>query len=211
MKNLYSILKINKNASLKEIKKAYHKLAIDHHPDKNAGQESQEFLDINTAYTILKDKVKRTEYNKTGKIDMQFIDIRRLALQDLASLLLEIIKNPHWSFQNNNLFDQMRESLLSNMRKMEDKKAAVSAIIERLESVNSRISGKDSLFNDIISSDLNLQKLIQAKIKHEKNILEEAQKILKDYKYKVDQQRFINQMMFDPTMSDSTMATKTGY
>ena len=65
----YKILGIDKNADENQIKKAYRKLAIKYHPDKNQGNKAAEdkFKTINEAYNILSDKEKRSEYNQFGK------------------------------------------------------------------------------------------------------------------------------------------------
>ena len=62
--DLYEILKINKNANAKEIKKAYYKLVVIHHPDK--GGKKEEFEKIQTAYDILSDENKRKIYDEQG-------------------------------------------------------------------------------------------------------------------------------------------------
>ena len=61
---LYKILGISKNATEKEIKKAYRKLALTHHPDR--GGDEDKFKKISGAYEILKDKEKRDIYDKYG-------------------------------------------------------------------------------------------------------------------------------------------------
>ena len=63
----YKILGINKNASEEEIKKAFRKLAHQHHPDKKSGDEKK-FKEINEAYQILSDKQKRAQYDRFGKV-----------------------------------------------------------------------------------------------------------------------------------------------
>ena len=65
----YEILQISRDASGAEIKKAYRKLAIQYHPDKNPGdQEAEErFKYINEAYEILSDDEKRQIYDRYGK------------------------------------------------------------------------------------------------------------------------------------------------
>ena len=63
----YKILGINKNASEEEIKKAFRKLAHQHHPDKKSGDEKK-FKEINEAYQILSDNQKRAQYDRFGKV-----------------------------------------------------------------------------------------------------------------------------------------------
>ncbi len=64
----YDVLGINKSASPEEIKSAYRKLAVKHHPDKNPGDKSAEdkFKQASEAYGILSDKSKRENYDNFG-------------------------------------------------------------------------------------------------------------------------------------------------
>ncbi|MCJ1307244.1 hypothetical protein MMC25_000890 [Agyrium rufum] len=64
-KDYYKILGVEKDAGDNEIKKAYRKLAIVHHPDKNPGDEEAEirFKDIGEAYETLSDPAKRARYD----------------------------------------------------------------------------------------------------------------------------------------------------
>ena len=57
----YSILGVNKNASQDEIKKAYRKLASQHHPDKGGNKET--FQNVQAAYEVLGDPAKRQQYD----------------------------------------------------------------------------------------------------------------------------------------------------
>lgn len=67
-KDYYNILGIKRDASEKEIKQAYRRLARKHHPDVNPGDKSAEekFKQINQAYEVLSDKEKRQKYDKFG-------------------------------------------------------------------------------------------------------------------------------------------------
>lgn len=66
MADYYKILGVEKGASEDEIKKAYRKLAHQHHPDKAGGNEDK-FKEINEAYQVLSDKAKRSQYDQFGQ------------------------------------------------------------------------------------------------------------------------------------------------
>jgi curved DNA-binding protein len=67
MKKLYSTLEVNENASEQEIKKAYRKLAKQYHPDKCKTPECEEkFKEISSAYEVLSDKNKKSQYDRYG-------------------------------------------------------------------------------------------------------------------------------------------------
>ena len=64
-RDYYEVLGVSKTASSDEIKKAYRKLAIKYHPDKEGGSE-EKFKEINEAYEVLKDSDKRSRYDQFG-------------------------------------------------------------------------------------------------------------------------------------------------
>lgn len=67
-KDYYKILGIAKNASEDDIKKAYRKLALKYHPDKNKSSGAEEkFKEIAEAYEVLSDKKKRDIYDQVGE------------------------------------------------------------------------------------------------------------------------------------------------
>ncbi|WP_291861623.1 J domain-containing protein [Marinilabilia sp.] len=67
-KDYYKTLGVSKNANQDEIKKAYRKLAVKYHPDKNPDSKETEnkFKEINEAYEVLKDPEKRKKYDQLG-------------------------------------------------------------------------------------------------------------------------------------------------
>jgi curved DNA-binding protein len=67
-KDYYQTLGVNKSAGDEEIKRAYRKLAMKYHPDKNPNKKEAEerFKEINEAYAVLSDKDKRKQYDTYG-------------------------------------------------------------------------------------------------------------------------------------------------
>lgn len=63
-RDYYEVLGVKKGASADEIKKAFRKLAVQHHPDK--GGDETKFKEINEAYEVLKDEKKRGRYDQFG-------------------------------------------------------------------------------------------------------------------------------------------------
>jgi DnaJ-class molecular chaperone len=83
--DLYRVLGLNKDATQDDIKRTYKKLALKHHPDKNAGNDLQ-FKKINEAYQILSNVDKRKVY------DMQFEEnINVDLLSKFAAILMNIV------------------------------------------------------------------------------------------------------------------------
>jgi len=77
-KDYYKILEIEKTAGDDEIKKAYRKMALKWHPDKNGGDEESKkqaeakFKDINEAYSVLSDPQKKQRYDSGQDLEDQF-------------------------------------------------------------------------------------------------------------------------------------------
>ncbi len=71
-RDYYEVLGINKSATADEIKKAYRKMAIKYHPDKNPGDKEAEekFKEAAEAYSVLKDPEKKAQYDQFGHAGM---------------------------------------------------------------------------------------------------------------------------------------------
>ncbi|BDA42407.1 probable chaperone protein DnaJ at N-terminal half [Coccomyxa sp. Obi] len=65
MASLYEVLGVDESASLEEVKKAYRRKALEHHPDRNVGNEraQETFRKVTEAYEVLRDAGKRSSYD----------------------------------------------------------------------------------------------------------------------------------------------------
>ncbi|HEX67839.1 MAG TPA: molecular chaperone DnaJ [bacterium] len=77
-KDYYEILGVPRDASLEEIKKAYRRLALKYHPDRNPGDKEAEekFKEISEAYAVLSDPQKRAQYDRYGHAGVEEMGFR---------------------------------------------------------------------------------------------------------------------------------------
>jgi molecular chaperone DnaJ len=75
-KDYYQILGVPRSSTDEELKKAYRKLALNFHPDRNHGNKEAEekFKEINEAYSVLSDGEKRARYDRYGTVDGNMFD-----------------------------------------------------------------------------------------------------------------------------------------
>jgi curved DNA-binding protein CbpA len=80
--NLYNILNVGRHSTKEEIKKAYRKLALQWHPDKNKSPKAHDnFIEINEAYLILSDEDARVKYNV--EYDFHFSKITQIEVEPI--------------------------------------------------------------------------------------------------------------------------------
>ncbi len=91
-RDYYEVLSVTKNASGDEIKKAYRKLALQYHPDRNAGDKDAEvlFKECTEAYEVLSDSAKRERYDRFGHAGLEGMGAGGGHTVDLSDLLGEM-------------------------------------------------------------------------------------------------------------------------
>ena len=140
MTDYYKILEINKDATESDIKKAYRKLAIKYHPDKNPNNKEAEekFKEINEAYQILSNPEERKKYDLYGK------NYNNNNNQNKGWTAEEIFKS---FFEFNNLFN--------NQQQQRKPKTIYKEVIFNLEDFYNGITKKYKINRFIICRECN--------------------------------------------------------
>lgn len=108
-KNYYEWLCVAPEATDEEIKRAFKKLAQEHHPDK--GGDPAKFREVKEAYEILGDKTKRKVYDETGTV-AQSEDISKIrALEQIASMLITIMDADEFDIDHTDILEYLKERI----------------------------------------------------------------------------------------------------
>ena len=94
-RDYYEVLGVSKDASADDIKRAYRRMAMKHHPDRNPGDASAEtaFKECAEAYEVLSDREKRATYNRFGHAGLRSTpghDFRTMHVEDIFSMFDDI-------------------------------------------------------------------------------------------------------------------------
>src|SRR5262245_38098028 len=94
-RDYYEVLGVEKAASVEDIKRAYRRLAMKHHPDRNPGDAAAEakFKECAEAYEVLSDTERRVAYDKYGHVGLRGTpghDFRSMNVEDIFSMFNDI-------------------------------------------------------------------------------------------------------------------------
>ena len=185
MKTLYELLELEPNASKKEIKKAYMRLANIHHPDK--GGDAEQFKLILKAYDILYNEAERTYYDENGTTKSENTD-RTIICERLAGLLLDIID----AQPSGDYMELMKKQVSLKINEFGNLIIKANKLINKREKALEKIikkDGTDNMFRAAINADVkNLNQSIKTSQEHIR-LLELMLIEIDNYQYVSDEDR----------------------
>lgn len=198
--NLYEKLGIKSNATQDEIKKAYRELAMKHHPDRNNGKETAEFIEIKVAYEILSDPEARKVYESTGQAPPPADDTDIGAKAILGNLFIKVVEldeNP----DRIDIFSKMREVLENDIKRTHELIEQLTNSIGRLDRAKpclQNLKQDSTLLEDVLDA----RKIIYA----DKSVLAQGDlktlsrcfELLSGYKYNFQEIRQLGAPFFIP-------------
>lgn len=113
MVNHYDILGVKSNATFQEIKKAYKRLAVLHHPDKNQGDAKAEetFKQVVEAYHVLSSARRRMDYDRVLGVKQQTLDQYRYHEGGLYRSMFQHSSSPQKDFRSPEVFQSKKKDI----------------------------------------------------------------------------------------------------
>ena len=179
--DLYEVLGVSKSANDDEIRKAYRKLCLTHHPDK--GGDEEVFKRIKLAYEILSDFIRRKEYDKTGNIS-ESRGTRSDALERIAQMLFNIV--PNFSPEHDNLIAIMTNEVIGIKAGVMQNIDSCNKHLQKLNRVIERLSIKtedENIILQFLEKHVELRKQENLEFKRRLEVCDVVIEILKDYEY----------------------------
>ena len=147
MKDYYEILGVDSNATAEEIKSAHRKLVKKHHPDKNGGEHSEEFIDIQRAYDVLSDEKERAFYDEYG-FPQDDNDIKKIQAL-VADMLCRFIQK---NIPPTQIIHEMERELEAGVANFTEELHAQEAIVDKFRAQKDSLRATEELKLDIIGN-----------------------------------------------------------
>jgi DnaJ-class molecular chaperone len=200
--NPYTILEVSPQASEDEIKKKFRILAQRYHPDRADGDE-EKFKQINLAYSVLSDPVRRKQFDTTGKYDMN-PNLRDEAMNNLARIINIFMEQIDPELGN--LVVSMKMDIEREKNYLREQISICIASINKLEKFLIKIKRKkegENILKGFIATQI---KQREDNIKNHNRVLEVCDKmleILDDYQYgEGDFEMLVNAMFSTPEVQE---------
>lgn len=186
---------INKDASQEEIKKAYRKKAVEHHPDK--GGDPEKFKQAQIAYDHLSDEQKKADYDQ-GKNQEE-----DPALGFLSGLFLSLISN-NTDIDRTDLFKKMVHEINIKIFSIHTEKKGAERLIKRLKKVRKRIKkDKRQFFIILTESQIRANEHRISQLNQAIYVAELALEYLNSCEYEIEH-------IVEPTIKTATEGAQNG-
>lgn len=184
--NLYEILGINKTATYEEIKKAYRKLSMEHHPD--AGGKEEKFIEINLAYTILSDSNKRKIYDEEGIISDDSPEHWHNVIRSRVIMLFDGWLDSVMKGQTIKMERYFEVHIVDAITKIDESIRSIKNIIEKLKDIREKVTCKSevNLLHSLVDEKIKKLQEREKMSKSEKDVMIGLKEAVKDYEFKED-------------------------
>jgi len=207
---IYNFFELKKNATEKDIKKAYRRKAKKSHPDANGNRE--EFEKANKYYKTLINPITRKIYDETGKIDESARSEQSIPLEILANIFEAVLMSVD-NVKTRDVFKLMKDTIETATKNFKNEIDKIRKSNSNIQEMICRIQHKekDNIFTISLNQKVDINKnsisMLEKKIKHH----EEALEILKEYKYRIDKDLNTQWTNFQFLGGTSSTTTTTGF
>jgi len=138
--NLYKILGLKRTATTNQIKQAYRRLVMKHHPDR--GGDAEDFKPIQEAHDVLMDKEKRAYYDEHGKPPPKGPDILGMAFNVLKNWFIACGNNYQWD--KGPYVRDIRNQCATQLNSLENQLESINQTLERVQVLIMKTSGEEN-------------------------------------------------------------------
>ena len=179
--NLYDVLGVDKRASDEQIRDAFKEKAKENHPDKDGG-DNERMSDVNRAYMVLRDKVKRDRYDKTGETEEVAFDVKFAGF--VNEIFMKIVDT-----QNEDMVDLVElflDTAVMHRGQVEMAKREMVKKMRKCEKVLRRLKGEK--IAGVVRMNVSMFKMEIAKMDAEIKFLVDAAEVIahSDYEFEIE-------------------------
>ena len=183
MEELYGTLGVSREATPDEIKAAYRRAAMEHHPDRNIGSEDaarEKFQAVQNAYDVLSDPEKRAFYDQHGSAPGPKVDEWAALKEDAIQIFMEAVSTSGPNPSQRHLIDMMEQIIMGKQMTLRQAVQQNESLITKLEKLAPRVGRKDGAVGpNVITSFIEAD--VAAKRKHNemtKQMIEHGERLL---------------------------------
>ena len=143
--DLYDILGVSREATPEEIKAAYRRAAMEHHPDRNIGSEDaarEKFQAVQNAYDVLSDPEKRAFFDQNGAAPSRKMDEWAALKEDAIQIFMEAVSSSGPNPSQQDLIGLMEQIIMGKQMTLRQALQQSESMIAKLEKLIPRVGRK---------------------------------------------------------------------